>query len=254
MKLEFVKKERDKLFFVLKDSNSNFANSLRRAMIDSVPVMAIDVVEFSNNTGLLYDEIIAHRLGLIPLSTDLKGYDVKETCSCKGAGCNKCTVQLSLSVEGPCMVLAKDIKSKDPKIKPVYPDMPIVQLLKGQELSFVATASLGLGTTHAKFSPCHVWFTNKPSVSVNNDALTEEIIKQYPSRIVENGKISKKLIEELDLFDAVDGVNDDVVKVEYDATAFLFRVESWGQLSTKELVVASLDALDKKLEALEQEV
>ena len=71
-------KEQGKLSFILRDSNPVFANTLRRLMIDEVPTMAIDDVEFSKNNSILYDEMIAHRLGLIPLKTDLKSYNLPE--------------------------------------------------------------------------------------------------------------------------------------------------------------------------------
>ena len=64
-------KEQGKISFILKDSNPVYANTLRRIMIDEVPTMAIEDIEFVKNNSILYDEIIAHRLGLIPLKTDV---------------------------------------------------------------------------------------------------------------------------------------------------------------------------------------
>ena len=257
MKLEFVKKdkENDCMHFTLKEANPNMANALRRLMMSSVPTMAIETVEFANNTSVLYDEIVAHRLGLIPLTTDLKGYTPVDECTCEGAGCNKCTVQLSLQAKGPCMVLAKDIKSKDPKIKPVEGDTPIVELLKGQDIQFVATAILGCATRHAKFAPGFVWFTQQPSLEVGNDPeALEEHKDKFPPQVMDNGKVSKKKVEDLDLYDAVDGVDDKIAKVSYDPTTYLFRVEPWGQLSPKDMFLTALEVLDKKLADLEKEV
>jgi len=102
--------------------------------------MAIDEVTFIENGSALYDEIIANRLGLIPLETDLESYFEKSKCKCKGAGCARCQLTLTLNKTGPCMVYAEDLKSKDPKIKPVYPKTPIVKLLDGQTLKFEAVA------------------------------------------------------------------------------------------------------------------
>src|SRR3990167_7411824 len=89
-------KEQGKLSFILKDSDPIFANTLRRLMIDEVPTMAIEEVEFSKNNSILYDEIVAHRLGLIPLKTDMKSYNLPEKCKCKGEGCARCQLKLTL--------------------------------------------------------------------------------------------------------------------------------------------------------------
>ena len=126
-------KENGKLSFIVKDAIPAFANTLRRIMIDEVPTMAIEDVEFIKNNSILYDEIIAHRLGLIPLTTDLKSYNLPEKCKCNGEGCARCQVKITLKAsKGSGMIYASELKSKDSAIKTVYPKMPIVQLLKGQ--------------------------------------------------------------------------------------------------------------------------
>src|SRR3989338_7641852 len=124
----------NKLAFMLKGANAAFANALRRAVLEEVPTMAIEDIEFRKNSSVLYDEIIAHRMGLIPLTTDLETYNLPSDCKCKGEGCASCQVKLTLDVEGPATVYASDLKSKDPKVKPVFPGMPINKLLKGQKL------------------------------------------------------------------------------------------------------------------------
>ena len=133
----------NKVMFLLKGANAAYANSLRRAVLESVPAMAIENVEFRKNSSVLYDEMIALRLGLVPLTTDIKGYNLPSKCKCNGEGCASCQVKLTLKVEGPATVYSSDLKSKDPKIKPVFPGMPIVKLLKGQALEVEATAMLG---------------------------------------------------------------------------------------------------------------
>jgi DNA-directed RNA polymerase subunit D len=70
--------------FLLKKTTPAFANALRRVIIDYVPTMAIEDIEFSKNSSILYDEIIAHRLGLTPIKTDLKSYNLISDCKCKG--------------------------------------------------------------------------------------------------------------------------------------------------------------------------
>mgnify|MGYP001567655418 CR=1 FL=1 len=145
MDLKLLKKAENKIIFLIKGTNPSFVNTLRRAMTTEVPTMAVKKVTFVKNNSALFDEIIAHRLGMLPLSTDLSMYTLPENCTCKAAGCARCQVSILLKAEGPLTVYASDLKSQDPKIKPVYARMPIVKLLKGQELEFEAVASLGLG-------------------------------------------------------------------------------------------------------------
>ncbi len=240
-----------RITFLLKDSTPAFANAIRRLCIESVPSMAIESVEFKDNSSALYDEIIAHRLGLIPLTTDLQGYVLPSECKCNGEGCAKCTIKLTLKSKGPGVVYASAMKSKDPAIKPAQPEMPIVKLLKGQELEFEATAVLGTGMEHAKWSPCLAYYSYKASAIVNNDhPQFAEFKDKYPPQVFKDGKIDKKKIEELNLFDACDGVNEEIVKIEYDPTTFVFSIEPWGQLSPQEILKTALTLFSDRLDQL----
>ena len=195
-KLVEYQEKKNRLILSVKGVDTAYANTLRRIMGFEVPVMAIEDVEFRKNSSILYDEVIAHRLGLVPLSTDLKSYNMMNECKCKGAGCASCTVKLVLKVQGPCTVYASDIKTKDPEIKPIYGKMPIVKLLEGQELEFEATAILGQGKEHSKWCPGLVFY-KMPNV---------------------------------------------------DGDEYTFIIESWGQLTPKEIVVKAIDIYNKELE------
>ena len=243
-------KKTGKLSFLLKNTNPGFANALRRTMVDSVPAMAIEEVEFRKNSSALYDEIIAHRLGLIPLNTDLKSYIPIDECKCEGEGCARCTVTLTLKTSALGIVEASQLKSKDPKIKPAFANMPIVKLLKGQELELEATAVLGKGKSHAKWSPGLVWYTYSPTITVNNKSPKfAEYKDKYPPQVFDKGgKISKDKIIDQNLVDAVDGVCDDVVKVEYDKSQIIFNIEPWGQLSAKEIVATAVKTLGNEFQ------
>jgi len=252
--LESVSKAKDKTSFVLKNTSPAYSNALRRIMLTEVPVMAIENVELRKNSSALYDEMISHRIGLIPLTTDLKSYDLPESEKDIEDKKAKCTLQLTLKEKGPKIVYASDFKSKDPKVKPVYPKIPIVKLLKDQELELIATAVLGKGKNHMKWSPCHVWFTYNHTVKINNKHPEMEKYKQmYPPEIFnKKDEIDEKLILKNNLVDAVAHINEEIINVEYNDSEHIFYVESWGQLSAKEIIVQALEIFNGKLDELKK--
>jgi DNA-directed RNA polymerase subunit D len=118
----------------------NFANALRRSAMSSVPTMAIDTVTFYENTSAMFDEYIAHRLGLIPLTTPKGLTDGEE-------------VLLSLAEEGPKTVYSKDLKSSDKDVKVANERIPVIKLAEGQVIRIDAKAVLGRGSKSSKFQP-----------------------------------------------------------------------------------------------------
>lgn len=253
VKLLEKSKEGDKTSFILNKVSIEFANLLRRYMIEEVPVMAIEDIEFNKNNSILYDEIVAHRLGLVPLKTDLKSYNLPERCKCKGKGCARCTLKMTLNSKSQGNVYAGDIKPKDPKIKPVYPKTPIVVLVKGQEIGLEATARLGKGKEHVKWSPCLAYYKYKPVVELTakGEACTE-LVEKCPQKIFEmkNNKVivNKNNLIKCHLCNACVDICKEGVKLEEKDDEFVFYIESFGQLSCKEIAVAALDEFEEKIQ------
>lgn len=119
--------------------------------------MAIDDVVMIENSSVVHDEAVAHRLGMIPLHTDLKRFVMPHDCDCKSTlGCSKCRVLLVLDAEAPertRIVTSGELKSEDEEVKPVSDDIPIISLAPGQKIKFEAYARLGNGKSHAKWQP-----------------------------------------------------------------------------------------------------
>ncbi len=153
MKIEVVEKKDNYLKFVLDESDPAFANALRRIMISEVPTFAIHDVELFENNSALYDEVIAHRLGLVPLKTKPGDYNFRSECSCKEKGCSKCTVTFALNKKGPGTIYSGDLKSSDKDVEPADPNIPIVKVKEKQKVKLEASAILGRGREHAKFQP-----------------------------------------------------------------------------------------------------
>ena len=140
MKIENFKAEKNKLKFDLRDASVSLANAIRRTIMSEVPSIAIDEVDFYENTTSLFDEYIAHRLGMIPLVTDLKSYKVASECC--GGNCSKCSTIFTLEFTGPGTAYSKELKGKDKNIVPVFDNIPIMKLEEGQSLRLEAKAVL----------------------------------------------------------------------------------------------------------------
>jgi DNA-directed RNA polymerase subunit D len=156
MDIKVLSREQDTLRFVLSDVSPAFANAIRRIILAEVPVMAIDDVMILENNSVMYDEILAHRLGLIPVTTD-QTYNLPEECTCKSElGCEKCRASLSLEVEASDpveVVYSSNLKPENPEVKPVSDKIPIIKLAQGQRVKLEAYARLGRGRDHAKWQP-----------------------------------------------------------------------------------------------------
>ena len=251
-------KDDGKLSFIIKGATPAFANTLRRIMTNEVPTMAIEDVEFRKNNSILYDEMVAHRLGLVPLKTDLKSYNLPEKCKCNGEGCARCQLKFTLKAsKGSGMIYASELKSKDPAVKPVYPKMPIVKLLKGQSLEFEATAVLGKGIVHSKWSPCLAYYKHKPTIEIGNIKNPEEIVEKTHGNVFEikNGKLEviKDNLFKYDLAGIVEDVSNGEIKVKYDDD-IIFYMESWGQLSCKDILNHTIKIFNETFDELNEKV
>lgn len=254
MNIKILKKTENKLLLNITHASFELVNSIRRSCINDVPTLAIEDVSFFSNNSALYDEVLAHRLGLIPLVTDLKSYNKKSECKCKGVGCARCTVELSVEAKGPRTVYTKDLKSTDKKIKPVFDEMPIIKLFEGQEVKFIAKAELGTSKEHAKFSPCFAYYKYFPIIKINNSKSSRkagEIVASCPRHILKkNGskvEVDKNKILDCNLCLACQDSFPEIVSVESKEDNILFYIESWGQHSAKDIFNIAIENLSNNL-------
>ena len=136
--------------------------------------MAIDEVEISKNDSPLYDETLAHRIGLIPLVNS----------GAKEGG----KIKLDVKKEG--FVNSGDFTGST---KVVYDKIPLTHLAKGQEVNLVAITKSGTGSEHAKFSPGIMFYKNLLDIKINKNC-PKEILDSCPKKILQNkeGKIEVK--------------------------------------------------------------
>jgi len=259
MEVEHLSKDKEKISFVLSKATAAFANSLRRTIMDEVPTMAIEDVEIRKNSSVLYDEVVAHRLGLVPLKTDLKSYNLPSTCKCNGEGCARCQAKLTLKSKSQ-LVKASEMESSDPKIVPVYPETPVAKLIKGQEIELEATAVLGKGKEHSKWSPGLVFYKHPVNIKLTPSKIdnAEELASCCPVKIFDakSGKasINEKNVIKCHLCEACTDICSEGVSLNEDRSSFIFTVESWGQLKPKDMVKASVDELNQKFDEFIEKV
>jgi DNA-directed RNA polymerase subunit D len=252
MKVQVLKKKGDTLVFTLDGATPAFANALRRIMISEVPTLAVEWVDFHKNSSVLFDEIVAHRIGLIPLLFDPGKFNFREDCKCGGKGCPSCEVVFAVDKKGPCMVYSGDMKSSNKDVKPVSKDFPITELLENQELRFEARAQLGTGLQHAKWQAAISSYQYFPELEISKDCGPQELKKAVslcPKNVLvmKGNKLTLKDPAGCDL-DLKCEQAGDCIKMKTNPNKFIFRVETASGLTPAQIVETASDILGAKAE------
>tara|TARA_A100000164_G_C21915593_1_gene778043 strand:+ start:622 stop:1248 length:627 start_codon:yes stop_codon:yes gene_type:complete len=195
--LDVITKDSERIALKLKGVPLQYANALRRVCLNGVPVFAIDTVDIIENTSVLPDEGLAHRLGLIPLKTDLSKYNESDKIL---------LVLDSGESEETRAVLSGELSSEDESVKPVSEKIPIVQLAPGQKIKIECYARLGRGTEHAK------WNASNISMLTDTDKDDEKILTVEstgalnPEQIVLEGvqEVSRRVVEFKDMINNIE--------------------------------------------------
>ena len=257
----------------------DMVNALRRSLIADVPKMAIDEVEFHmgpirdeegneyDSNSALFDEMISHRLGMVPIPTDLDHFTFRETCECNGAGCPHCTIIYVMNKKGPCTVYSGDLQPLgDITLKIKEELIPIVKLKEKQALLIYATAILGKGSVHAKWQPVTICgYKYYPKVEVKSDCCydPEVCAASCPKGVlgIEKNKVVVKNLENCDLCmncvekcESSDGSGEPAISVEGMDAKFVFTFETDGSILAKDALAYALNMLESKYEELREQV
>ena len=239
--MEIINKKENQITFTA-EIDESLANVIRR-YLNQIPIMAIDELEISKNDSPLYDETIAHRVGLIPLKMD-KLMD------------EKTITKLKLSAKNEGMVYSGELTGG---IKVIYDEIPITSLKKGQELEFVATVKVGKGVKHPKFSPGLMFYRNVVDIKIDKDC-PKEIIDICPQKVFElkNEKLIVKDSSKCDMCEVC--VEACKKKNKKDAISLvptknlMITIESWGQLPVEEIIKESIEVLKKDLKEISKKI
>jgi len=150
LSLEITNENEQNVSVKIKGVPLQYVNALRRICLNGVPIYAVESVDMLENSSVLADEGIAHRIGLIPLKTDL-------SASKDGNENDKIMLTLDSGVSDETRtILSGDLKSQDDSVIPTSDNIPIITLAPGQSLKFEAYARLGKGTEHARWNSANI--------------------------------------------------------------------------------------------------
>jgi len=256
--VEFVDRGDREARFLVRGITPAFANGIRRAMIADVPTFSIDTVRVIENSSVMFDEQIGHRLGLVPLTTPEPGeFEVGDT------------VTLSLDVQGPDTAYSGDLVSSDTLVEAADDNVPIIDLKENQRLEVEADAVLESGQEHAKHQGgVAVGYRHLQRIEVVGEKSEfEDDDPQILRGVIEEGApehaepVDGETPAEGDLVptEAFDndlskhypGKDIEVTDVE---NAFVFQVETDGSFSANDLVVQAIDTLEDRATELKAAV
>jgi len=248
LKIKILEKDKEKMKFIVEGTSSAFANALRRTMISEVPTMSVDWVDYQENRGALFDEMIAHRLGLIPLTYEVGKYNLPDKCICGGKGCPLCQVTLVLDKKGPCVVMSGDLKSTDENVKPVYDNIPITQLDKNQEIKLDAIARLGLGKNHAKNQAAVAVCIPYPKIEIDSGVSAKKIVNAFPKGILSlsGTKVNIDNPFKVDEFKDVLENFKGKARIKTYENKFIFSVETACGLAPEQIVGQAVKIVGEK--------
>jgi DNA-directed RNA polymerase subunit D len=253
-KIRIIDKSEDKMRIELRDTDPSFANALRRTVLTEVPFMAIDEVDIGENTSSIFNEFIAHRIGQVPLITDIKSYKLPDRCC--GGQCARCSTIATLEAKGPGTVYSKELKFKDKNIKAVEGDIPIIILADGQRLRLEAKAVLGYAKNHAKWQGAHCTYKLLPVVEISKECdACESCVKACPRNIIEMAGKKAKVTDInacIECGECARACAKGAIKVSHAPDVFIMTLESYGGLPAKSILSYALDRLENKVTEFEE--
>jgi DNA-directed RNA polymerase subunit D len=262
LKTKVISLDEETIRFLVEGVDVSFANSLRRTMVAEVPMMVVEDIFYFDNSSLVPDEVLAHRVGLVPLKTNLESYVLPEECDCEAElGCPKCRAVLTMDIEAgedTVTVYSGDLIPEDPSIAPVSSRIPLAKLAPGQAIKFEAYAQLGQGKVHAKWSPVSMCvYQNVSLVTVKDMAAAKKCLEACGEGVATLDGDKLKIID-IQGFErharCRELVSHEEIMQGLKQDEFLFTVESTGGLPPERIVKEAVKILKGKLSVLVEKI
>ena len=268
VKVKIISEEANNIQILFTDTDRSLLSGIRRSLMSDTPKMAIDTVRFElglveqdgevwESTGTVPDETIAQRLAMVPIVTRHDDFYFQSECpSCKDLvddqrGCPQCSVIYACKAFGTeegKMITAGDMKPMgDDSLSIIeeFKGIPLTKLFKGQMVEFFATAIMGRGRQHAKWSPvCGVAFTSRKIGVINNKTKAKilwDLNLTITSKDFKDGKLEdyEKVSQlERDLNHVGEGTEEmkdfkNAITIEEVPGEFILSFETDGSMSPK---------------------
>jgi len=252
MKVEHISSDDENIIsLIVEDVTAPFVNAIRRIIITEIPVYACKELVVYENTSPLFDESIAHRVGLIPLKTPLDSDESSRM------------VTISLEATGPTTVYSADMVSDDAEVSPIDGGFPIVKLGPGQKLSFNAECCVGFGKDHARWQPGLASYKNYPIIKIDSKRcnLCGRCSTACPQNILQMTDDAINVVDVMmctfckSCMEACTSSNEEtLIKVIPQDDKFIFKVESFGNMTAKDLLTTALKMIENKANSLNQQI
>ena len=258
-----------------KDVDYSFVNSVRRSLVSMVPCLALHEIDFHmgslgsyvdeesgdekeyESISAMFNEIIAHRLGMLPIPTD------KKTVEAFGGTINDDSKQpdimYSLHKQGPCTVYSGDLEPVNGDDSLIIPEtnVPIVKLSEGQAILVYAKAKMGVASQHTKWQ-CAVAprFYQAPSITVSSGkgskAVLDTVGKEKFTKKGTNHVITNPVVAHQALKDLEKLWNDEDAQKAMEVTTktdhFVFEFETNGAMKADLALQQALKAFNTHCE------
>ena len=271
--IKIISKNKEELIFDITGIEPPLANAIRRILISEIPTMAIETVILHQNTSVIPDEVLCHRLGLIPILADADEFQYKrendefnENNSLHFKLQVKCTKNKNGEIvngsvySGQLVFVPKGKQAEkfvgDEVIRPVYDDILIDRLGPGQEIDAELICVKGIGKTHAKWSPvCTAYYRLLSNITFNNDIKGEdakELEALCPKKVF---GIKKGVAVVDDIRNCTtcrecirNNKFKELINLGKESDHYEFHVESVGIYEAEELVFKAIRVLKEKVD------
>ncbi|MBU0635439.1 DNA-directed RNA polymerase subunit D [Candidatus Micrarchaeota archaeon] len=244
MDIKKISEKNNVLKIIVSGMDTPLLNSLRRIIMNAVPSYAAENIDIYENSSIMADEMLAHRIGLLPIQVNEKKIKKKDS------------IKLSLEKEGPGMVYSSDISPPSKDVKIMQDKIPLVKLKKDQKVKMEIEITVGTGKEHAKWQPALIAYKQVPKVTFSNIKDPNAFVKQFHPHELEVKASKVFMVDPANsrLIGLLQEKFPNEVEVDYDTKSFVVTIESLQGTSNKEILLQGLKVLGEKNQAFKEAI